>query len=127
MRQMAGQPVTVCGTTDGVKCSANGWANRVVMFADNDSSQLIKPAHILDARTVSGSAVKVVASVISLTFSPSSEVNRQGVILVCDDRGDAFESGIFVSSIGTVLSLNDGDGNGVLDMPPGQKGIKCQH
>lgn len=114
------QPVSLCISSDSASCTGANWGQGWIVFLDIDGdgaldvgdgdSVLNIGVQLSGNNTLTGSAN--VASSIRFNTRGFSPVTN-GILIVCDERGNSNAKGILLSTTGRITRTPDSDADGI--------------
>lgn len=129
--------VTFCSSNDGASCGGS-WDDGYIAFVDFDGDGTIDtggtgPDDNLVLANVSGvSDISIALNATDasghLRFEPQgTALSTNGTFIVCDQRGASEASGLFLSNAGSARSLEDTNGDGIVNLPAAEGGgnVSC--
>ncbi len=118
--------VTVCGTSDGKRCSAEWREQPALLFADMNANRVLdsddRLIQVSDATRRAGVRWRGSGGRAYLRYRPDGGVREFGHFMYCPEGGNLrFSRQLVVSATGRPRLAQDTDGDGVIDngsMPP---------
>lgn len=112
--------ITVCGTSDGKRCSADWREQPALLFADTNANRELDPEDrlILQSEVTRRAGVRWRGSGgrAYLRYRPDGGVREFGHFMYCPDGGDLrFGRQLVVSATGRPRLAQDTDGDGIVD------------
>jgi type IV fimbrial biogenesis protein FimT len=112
--------VTVCGTLDGTRCSAEWREQPALLFADINANRVLdaddRLIQVSDATRLAGVRWRGSGGRPYLRYRADGGVREFGHFLYCPDDGDLrFSRQLVVSATGRPRLAKDTDGDGVID------------
>jgi type IV fimbrial biogenesis protein FimT len=112
--------VTVCGTLDGARCSAEWREQPALLFADLNANRVLAPEdrliQVSDATRRAGVRWRGSGGRAYLRYRPDGGVREFGHFMYCPDGGDLrFSRQLVVAATGRPRLARDTDGDSVID------------
>lgn len=112
--------ITVCGTLDGMRCSAEWREQPALLFADLNANRMLDPEDRLilqsDATRRAGVRWRGSGGRAYLRFKADGGVREYGHFMYCPDGEDLrFGRQLVVSATGRPRLAQDTDGDGIID------------
>jgi type IV fimbrial biogenesis protein FimT len=112
--------ITVCGTSDGKRCSAEWREQPALLFADTNANRELDPEDRLilqsDATRRAGVRWRGSGGRAYLRYRPDGGVREYGHFMYCPDGGDLrFGRQLVVSATGRPRLAQDTNGDGIVD------------